>query len=100
MPNFFVGYVATVAPSSTPEEGEANRKQWQDWLANLGGAVVNPGTPLMNWAVVPGDATAALSGLTGYTVIKADDGNAALAMVKDCPFLAMGRVEVAQMMEM
>jgi hypothetical protein len=99
MPNFFIGYVATRQPESA-EQGAAEQQQWKAWLEGLGDAVVNPGTPLMNWSVSPAGANPELSSLTGYTVVTADDMKAALDMVRDCPFLKMGNVEVAQMMQM
>jgi hypothetical protein len=38
--------------------------------------------------------------LTGYTIVKADSMEAALEMAKECPFLEMGTLEVAELMEM
>ena len=38
--------------------------------------------------------------LSGFSVVKADTMKAAVAMAKDCPFLEMGTIEVAEMMEM
>ena len=38
--------------------------------------------------------------LTGYSTVKADSMDAALEMAKSCPFLEMGTLEVAEVMEM
>ncbi len=38
--------------------------------------------------------------MMGFSVVKADSMDAALEMAKGCPFLEMGTVEVAEMMEM
>jgi len=38
--------------------------------------------------------------LTGYSIVKADNFDAALEIAKGCPFLEMGTLEVAEVMEM
>ena len=37
---------------------------------------------------------------TGFSIVKADSMDAALAMAKGCRFLAIGTIEVAEVMEM
>jgi len=73
------------------------------WLGGLGEAVVNPSTPLgMSKAVSP-DGVSEDSGadyLTGFSIIKANSMDAALEIPKACPFLDIGTVDVAEMMEM
>ena len=72
--------------------------QWEEWFAALGDAVVDWGSPFGPSATVsPGGAVAGsgTSALTGYSIITADDLDAATAAAKGCPVLqAGGSVEV------
>ena len=72
-------------------------------MHGLGDALVNPGVPL-GWAKV-----VSLSGvsdnesspaLTGFSIVKADMLEAAIAMAKACPHLAHGTINVAEAMDM
>lgn len=88
---------------SSPEEGAANRTQWENWLKDLGDAVVNPGTPFGTSHIVKSDGSVAAAegtGLTGFSVIKADSEAAAIEIAKKCPYLMMGNVEVAEIKSM
>ena len=38
--------------------------------------------------------------LTGFSIVKDDNMDAAVEMAKACPYLEMGNVEVAEVMEM
>ena len=102
MPDFVIAYRGGKKPDS-PEEGAKQMAKWKAWLGGLGGAVVNPGTPLGKSKIVTssgvtdgGGATA----LTGFSIVRADSMEAALKMAKACPFLDMGTLEVAQVMDM
>jgi len=105
MPDYIIAYRGGSQPA-TPEEGQAHKARWMDWIGNLGEAIVNPGTPMGKSVIVaPGGATsepAAGTALTGYSVVSADDLDAALKIAADCPFLDMdgATLEVAQIMKM
>jgi len=102
MANHIIAYHGGKKPES-PEEGAKHMAKWQAWVANLGDAVVNPGTPLgMSKTVSSGGVTETdgSNRLTGYSIVKADSMVAALEMAKACPFLDMGTLEVAEVMEM
>ena len=83
------------------------RRNWQPGApgtaAWANARAVDPGNPFGPSAVVsPNGAVAhgATSGLTGYTMIKADDLQSAAAKVKGCPILAGGgSVEVYETFE-
>ena len=78
-------------------------EKWQAWVDGLGDAVVNPGTPLGKSRIVSSDGVSDDGGpnsLTGYSIVKADTMDAALEMAKACPFLDIGTIEVAEVMEM
>jgi hypothetical protein len=102
MPQFFVSYHGG-RPFKTDAEAKANQARWTAWMNGLGGAVVNFGTPL-----APGKAVSAAGvaddnpdeRLTGYSIVDASGLEAALAMVKDCPFLEIGTVKVAELRSM
>ena len=102
MPNYIIAYHSGEKPSS-PEEGAKQMEEWKSWVSGLGDAIVNPGTPLGKSKTVTSDSVSdadEMNRLTGYSVVKADSMDAALEMAKSCPFLEMGTLEVAEMMEM
>ena len=103
MPNYIIAYRGGEKPAS-PEEGAAQMGKWKTWVENLGDAVVNPGTPLSQTRFVRTDGVSdapAADAMSGYSVVKADDMDAALKIAGACPFLETGgTLEVAQMMEM
>ncbi len=77
--------------------------KWQAWVSGLGDAVVNPGTPLGKSKAVSSAGVSNTSGserLAGFSIVKADSMDAALEMAKKCPFLEIGTIEVAEVMEM
>ncbi|HHG89843.1 MAG TPA: hypothetical protein ENJ90_05100 [Devosia sp.] len=87
----------------SPEDAKAHRQGWQVWLNGLGEAVVSPANPLKGSKSVSRAGVSDADGvtrITGYTIVEAPDMEAALAMAKDCPFLDMGTLEVAEMMSM
>jgi hypothetical protein len=63
----------------------------------------NPGTPLGLPKTVSTDGVSENGGsnrLTGFSVIEADNMDAALEIAKACPFLEMGTIDVAEVFEM
>ena len=89
--------------NTSPEEGAEGRAKFGAWLAGLGDAVVDPGTPLGKRKTVTSDGVSDGGGANsfmGFSVVQADSLDAAVGMAKDCPLLEMGKVEVAEMMEM
>lgn len=102
MSNFVLSYYGGKKPDS-PEEGQRHMEDFKKWLTSLGEAVVNPGTPLGMSMVVSSDGIKEYSGsspLTGFSIIEAENIEAALEMTKSCPFLIMGTINVAEVMEM
>ena len=102
MSNYILAYHGGKKPA-TPEDGARQKESWQAWLGGLGDAVVNPGTPMGKSRTVSADGVSDDGGpnpLTGYTIVRADSMEAALEMAKECPFLEMGTLEVAELMEM
>jgi YCII-related domain len=101
MPKYIIAYLGGTKFES-PQDGAAHREKWKDWLASLGDAVVNPGTPLGKGKLVSssGVSDAGADRLTGFSIVTADSIATALDMAQRCPFLDIGTIEVAEVMEM
>ena len=105
MPDYIIVCRGGSQPA-TPEEGQAHKARWIGWIRTLGEAIVNPDTPLGKSVILaPGGATlqpAAGIALTGYSVVRAGDLDAALKIAADYPFLDMdgATLEVAQIVKM
>ena len=102
MTDYIIVYHGGKMPES-PEEGAKHKAKWQAWVGGLGDAVVNPGTPLGKSKTVSSGGVSDDGGpnsLTGFSIVKADSMDAALEMAKACPFLDIGTIEVAEVMEM
>jgi hypothetical protein len=102
MPDFIIAYHGGREPAS-PEEGRKGMEKWKAWLTNLGDAVVNPGTPLGKSKMVSATGVsddAGPSALTGFSIVKADNIDAAVEIAKACPFVEIGTIEVAEVKSM
>ncbi len=102
MSNYVFAYHGGKKPES-PEEGAKHMAKWKAWVGGLGDAVVNPGTPLGKSKTVSSGGVSDDGGpnpLLGFSIVKADSMDAALEMAKACPFLELGTLEVAEVMEM
>jgi len=72
---------------------------WAAWFEEMGASVTDPGNPVFERASLGdcGEGTV----LGGYSLITADDLDAALALAKGCPALAEGAgVEVGVITEL
>jgi len=102
MANYIFAYHGGNKPQN-PEEGKKHMNKWNDWLKQMGNKMVNPGSPLGMSKTVSTDGIADNGGsnpLMGYSIVKAENMDSALEMAKDCPFIEMGTIEVAEVMEM
>ena len=97
MANYLLAYKGGDQPASE-EEGKAVMSAWMAWFDGIGPSVVDGGNPFGPSASIAPDGTVGAggpSGLTGYSVIRADSLDAAVALAKGCPHLAAnGVVEV------
>lgn len=103
MPDFIFAYHMTGKPPATPEEGAELMARWQAWVADNSMALTNPGNPVGMSKTVSADGVADNGGanpLCGFSVVTADSIDAAVEVAKSCPHLAIGTIEVAEMMEM
>lgn len=91
MANYLLAYTGG-SMAQTDEAREAAMAAWGAWFGKLGSAVVDPGNPFGPSVSVgaSGANGAAQSGVTGYSVISADNLDAAAALVEGCPVIANG----------
>ena len=102
MANFLLVYHGGSMPE-TPEEGVKVMQAWTDWLGTIGDRLVDAGNPVSQVKTIAADGSVSDGGTnasTGYSVIKADSIDAAVALAKGCPVLQGGAsVEVAETFE-
>jgi hypothetical protein len=95
MPTFALVYRGPVGYAPTPETTAA----WKTWFAGMGDQLVDLGKPAVARAVV-GNCDPASTELDGYSLISAENLEAAMAVAKGCPHLdRSGGVEVGQLGE-
>ena len=103
MPNYMLAYHGGKTPES-PEEGEVHMAKWKAWAEELGNSLVNKGTPLGDSKTVSSSGVTDGGGknpLIGYSILKAENIDAAVKLVKNCPHIHFGgTMVVAEMMEM
>lgn len=103
MPQFMFFYLGGELPAS-PEEGQRHFQKYQQWLNDLGDAVVSAAIPFKDTHTVhtdgnaePGTSTA----MSGMSIFRFNSLQEALAEAKQCPFLEInGTLEVSEMLEM
>ena len=103
MSKYVIVYLGGEEPSN-PEEGKRRYAEYKEWLSSLGESVISPANPFKNSHTVNPDGSIVVGSSTkmsGYTIIKADSMEAALAITKACPFLETGgSLEVSELIEM
>lgn len=104
MPEFIMAYHddASRMPEN-PDDGAAQQAKFMEWMQGLGDAIVNPGTPFGQAKMVTSDGVSDVDGanrLSGFSTIKADSLDAAVEIVKSCPYLVYGDIRVAEVMQM
>jgi len=100
-----------VIQQRSEDQAEANMKQWMDWLGDIssknklidrGNRLDNSGRMVKpNDVVTNGPYSDIKESIGGYSLIKADNYEDAVAMAKGCPVLKMGgNVEVREILAM
>ncbi|WP_377511479.1 YciI family protein [Octadecabacter sp. R77987] len=89
-------------PFATKEEGAAHMQAHMAWMADIGDDIVLPDAPFKARRIVTaeGASDGGYAGIMGALVFRADDMAAAEAVAAACPFLAMGHIELAELMSM
>lgn len=83
MPQFIMTYHGGSKPA-TPEEGQAHRQRYMEWIGGLDAVV--PQQPLKDSEVL---GSKEITPMIGYSIINAADMDAARAIAQSCPFLDM-----------
>jgi hypothetical protein len=96
MPMFVLNYRRRPGYTPTPETQAA----WQAWFGGMGGQLADRGKPVIAQTAL-GNCDPGRTELGGYSLIEADDLEAATAIAKGCPHLNYsGGVEVGQLGEL
>jgi hypothetical protein len=98
--NYLLVYHGGAMPE-TPEEGARVMQAWTDWFGTLGDALVDGGNPVSEVRTIGNNGSVsngALNPASGYSIIKADNLDAAVVLAKGCPILngGLGSIEVAE----
>lgn len=102
MPKFILVYHGGKQPSAAAG-GPEQKERFMEWMAGVGSALVSPANPFGPSKIVSADGVedAPLAeALSGYSVLEAEDLDAAVEIAKSCPFLEIGNLEVAKLMQM
>jgi hypothetical protein len=86
-----------------PKLAEKTMATWMKWFGDLGKAVVDVGAPTQPGKIVSksGVKSAGAKPVGGYSIVQADSLDAAIALAKGCPVIAVGgQVEVCPLMPM
>jgi hypothetical protein len=104
MPKYLLAYHGGGTPE-TPEEGEKVMAAWNKWFEGLGSAVVDIGNPIGMSRTVNGNSSVSEGGgvnpVTGYSLVEAQDLDAAVTIAKGCPIFASGgSIQVGEALDM
>lgn len=82
---------ATDMADMTPEQGAEVMAKWNAWMANVGDALVDVGTPFgPGTSCVDDGSSAAAAAATGYSIVSADDLDGARSLTNGHPYLSEG----------
>lgn len=101
MPDYILAYHGGEMPE-TQEEIDAEMKAWGDWMQKHHAMMKDPGNPVGKSKTITKDGVEDHGGanpLSGYTIITADDMDAAIAMAQECPAVNAGSIEIAPIVE-
>jgi hypothetical protein len=95
MANYLLTYYGGGMPGS-PEEQAQVMQAWTAWFGKLGDALVDGGNPTSRSRAISPDGSVmdATQAPTGYSIIKADDLDAAVTAAKGCPVFSSGATVV------
>jgi hypothetical protein len=78
------------------------RQAWMDWFVGLGDSIVDSGSPFGPGREVTLEGTRDLplgpDSFTGYTIVQAEDMDAAERLLDDCPIITAMRIYPAMSM--
>jgi hypothetical protein len=94
MPRFLVTYHGSNMPHDAASMAKA-RDAFMRWAGKMGPALADPGAPIVGARTVSSEGAGdglAEGPLNGWSVIEADDLNAAARLLADHPFIGRGGV--------
>lgn len=107
MTKFLYLYRGPVTPAEdfTPEYSAGQMEAWGQWIGRLGPALIDVGAPFGGRSAVADDGTSPAPGdLNGYSIVEAENVDAARALADKHPFLTEGKgrfsVEIFELMPM
>ena len=105
MPKYLLAYHGGGSLPESESEQAAVMAAWGAWFESLGDAVVDGGNPTGASRTIAVDGSVHDGGganpVSGYSLLKASDLDAAVAVAKGCPiFQAGGSIEVAEALDM
>ena len=84
------------------EECKEYMSEWKAWVKKLGDKMVDPGFPLKSPKTVSSEGVSdgnSPDRLSGYSIVETESIEEAIGMVKGCPHLKFGTIDVAEVME-
>jgi len=92
MATFLITYHGGGGAPSSPEAAQQMLSAFQAWASSIGDHLIDPGAPLGAAKAVSAGGVADTNGSrpAGYTLITADDMDAAVALVTTHPFVGRG----------
>lgn len=101
MPKFVIAYLGG-KQAANPQERATQMAKWKAWVDGLGDRMVNPGMPLGQGKLVTSNGVSERgpNHVTGFSIVLADNMDAALDIAQRCPFLEIGTIEIAEATEM
>jgi hypothetical protein len=90
MSKFLVTYHGGPGMPADPAQMDRIRTAFGAWLAEAGKAVTDPGAPVRPSSQISNGTPEPRVAIGGYTVIEADDVDAAVAVLRSHPFVARG----------
>jgi hypothetical protein len=99
MSRFLITYHGSGMPDD-PELMEQAKAAFGNWVAGAGDAIVDPGAPVQMVKQVANDGATDAVQIGGYSIIQADNADAAAAVLSSHPYVARGgTLQVNQILE-
>jgi len=103
MNQYVLVYLGGEHPTN-PQEARLHHMKYVEWLTSLENVLVIPTIPLKDTNTVSSDGSTkegSTCAMSGFSIIKADSMEDALAIAQACPFLEIGgSLEVSEMMQL
>ena len=92
-------FILTFRGATDRSLSEADGAAWMAWFGELGSSIVDPGSQVGATSTL--GIAPSMTAVTGYTIIRADDLDAAVGLAKGCPGLSQGgAVEIGELVAM